>query len=238
VQVAELYTRMPDAPRTRLERVGHRGSPRERRENTLEGFAVALDHGADAVELDVHTTADGIVVVHHDPDVQGKSIARMSGRDVAAIDLGGGTRIPTLQSVLELLGTRATAYIELKGANSEAATLSVARRCGSRYALHSFDHHAVARAARLAPDVPRGVLLDKDLPDTIDAMRTAHAMTAARDVWPHWSLVTAAFVSAARSLGVRVIPWTVNDAAAARRLRDYGVDAICTDDVRLLNGLS
>jgi len=59
----------------------------------------------------------------------------------------------------------------------------------------------------------------------------------AREVWPHYSLVDADLVARARALGARTIVWTVNDAAEARRLAGLGVDGICTDDVRLLDGI-
>ena len=53
---------MPDRPL----RIAHRGMPRRLRENTLPSFAAALAAGADGIELDVHATSDGVVVVHHD----------------------------------------------------------------------------------------------------------------------------------------------------------------------------
>jgi glycerophosphoryl diester phosphodiesterase len=58
--------------------------------------------------------------------------------------------------------------------------------------------------------------------------------TGASDVWPHWKIVTPALVTEVHGAGGRVIPWTVNDVAVARRLSDLGVDALCGDDVGLL----
>jgi glycerophosphoryl diester phosphodiesterase len=103
------------ASNVRFERVAHRGSPKERTENTLPGFLLAIDHGADAVELDVHATKDGEVVVHHDEAVQRMVIAQSAWRDLSRIDLGDGDRIPRLRDVLEAIGDRAAVYIELKG---------------------------------------------------------------------------------------------------------------------------
>ncbi len=207
------------------------------RENTLPGFLLALKHGADAVELDVHVTPDGTVVVHHDPDVQGHRIAVTTWEVLSGLALGDERRIPTLAEVLDAIAGRATVYIELKGEAAEDATIGVVRKHGKHVALHSFDHDAVERAARRAPDIARGVLLDRGIDSPITRMREAAARTRARDVWPHWSLVDAKFMAAATQLGVRVICWTVNAGNKAAYLRGLGVSGICTDDVRLLANL-
>jgi len=225
----------PPAPR--IERVAHRGSPRQKLENTLPSFEAALANGADAIELDVHVSSDGVVVVHHDATAKGHDIASSTWGVLSELDFGGGARIPRLADVLRLVGARATVYIELKGAGVERPAIAVAKAEGLRYAVHSFDHATVERAAEIAPEISRGVLLDRGTPDPVAAMRAAVKRTLARDVWPHESLVTQAFVDAARQLGARIIVWTVNDEAMARRLIHFGVDAICSDDVRMLVNL-
>lgn len=220
-----------------FERVAHRGSPRERRENTLPGFLLAIEHGADAVELDVHITADATVVVHHDESVQSRLIAQASWTELSELDLGAGARMPTLSAVLDAIGDRATVYIELKGRNVAEGAIGVARERGHRFAVHSFDHDAIALAAEKAPGVARGILLDRDVKNPAGALRTAFQRTRPRDVWPHWTLVDGRFMDVAAQLGVRVIPWTVNDAKTAVRLLELEVAGICTDDVRLLANL-
>lgn len=221
-------------PAARVERVAHRGSPRERLENTLEGFLLAIEHGADAIELDVHCTADRRVVVFHDDSIGGRAIATMDWGELSRIDLGGGVRIPTLAQVFDDVGDRATVYVELKGDRIETEVLGVARRHGRRFALHSFDHDAIARVGRLAPDVRRGVLLDRGLADPPAALRAAVASTGVSDVWPHWSLVNEELTGLAHESGLRVITWTVNTRDVAEAVLRAGVDGICTDDVRLL----
>lgn len=227
----------PDATLPRFERVAHRGSPKERPENTLPGFLLALEHGADAVELDAHVTKDLVVVVHHDDCVQGHVIAQTKWRQLFEVDLGGGVRIPRLQDVLQAIADRATVYIELKGPAIESEAIDVARKFGRRFALHSFDHEAIERVSRMAPDIPRGVLLDRDTARPMDALRQVTERIRPRDVWPHWSLVNEQFVSQAHELGMRVIVWTVNSPGTASIFVSLGVDGICTDDVSLLANL-
>ena len=227
---------MTKAP-ARFERVGHRGAPRERTENTLPGFLLALDRGADAVELDAHVTHDGEVVVHHDPTVKRQVIARTTWRDLSQIDLGNGDRIPRLREVLDAVGKRATVYIELKGIGIEDQVIDVAREFGNKYALHSFDHNAIARVAQKAPDIARGILLDRGTSLATDALRRAVERMRPRDVWPHWSLVNEQFMRVAHELKTRVIVWTVNSPGTAEILVSLGADALCTDDVQILANL-
>ena len=228
---------MPSSPERALERIGHRGIPVERLENTLAGFVLAVELGANAVELDTHVSADGVVVVHHDETVRGEAIADLTWTELSALDLGDGVRMPTLDEVLDALAGRATVYIELKGAGIEDRVIATVRKHSATVALHSFDHAAVERASRAAPDIPRGILLDRAVSNPIQAMRRAVERTGARDVWPHWSLVSADLVRAADDLGARVIVWTVNTAEKAKHMRSMGVSGICSDDIRILANL-
>jgi glycerophosphoryl diester phosphodiesterase len=223
--------------RPRVERIGHRGAPREYPENTLPAFIRAIERGADGIELDVHVTTDGVPVVHHDPEVRvGKgraptrAIAQMSWEEVARVELAPGIAIPSLHQVMTAAGDRVMVYVELKGLRSEKATLELIAGSSARCAVHSFDHAAITRAAQLAPAVRRGILFDA-YPDDIDAAMRA---SAALDVWPEWKLIDAPLVERVHARGGRVIAWTVNTTAAAEELIRLGVDGLCGDDVRLL----
>jgi glycerophosphoryl diester phosphodiesterase len=219
-----------------VERIGHRGAPREFPENSLPAFDRALARGADAVELDVHLSADGVPVVHHDPDVRlligGKqtqrSITAMTWRELAAVELAPDIRVPSLEQVLDLIGLRGMVYVELKGEGVEEHALEVIGASRARCAVHSFDHEVVVRASRLAPAVRRGILFDEYPQDVDRSMRETKAL----DVWPNWQLIDARLVERVHAAGGRVIAWTVNTPAAADRLVSLGVDGLCGDDVR------
>jgi glycerophosphoryl diester phosphodiesterase len=223
-----------------IERIAHRGARTEFPENTLAAFGRAFERGADAIELDVHATRDAVVVVHHDPDLglpvsapHGR-IAEMTWQQINATRSVTGVSVPTLAEVLAMVPPAATVYVEIKGAGVELLVAEVIGRSAARCAVHSFDHAAIERFRKIAPDVPRGVLFDGDL----DRLEAEVRRTGARDVWPQDSLIDAAVVARARALGTRVIAWTVNDVAEARRLASLGVDGICTDDVRILRNIS
>jgi glycerophosphoryl diester phosphodiesterase len=107
----------------------------------------------------------------------------------------------------------------------------VIRGSRARCAVHSFDHGAIERMHALAPEIPRGILFDDRPADMIASIRR----TGARDVWPQWRLIDRGLVEEIHRAGGRVIAWTVNDRSEAARLVGFGVDGLCSDDVRLLS---
>jgi glycerophosphoryl diester phosphodiesterase len=158
----------------------------------------------------------------------------MTWREASRHSLAPGVFVPTLEQVLKLVDGRATVYVELKGKDVEDAALATIRSSRARCAVHSFDHLAIARAARIAPEVRRGILFDAYPVDVARSMRDA----AALDVWPQWELIDAMLVQRVHEAGGRVIAWTVNSEPAAKQLVELGVDGLCGDDVRLFAALA
>jgi glycerophosphoryl diester phosphodiesterase len=218
----------------RPEWIGHRGAPQEFPENTLAGFLRAVDRGANAVELDVHRTRDGAVVIHHDPELRrlDGSVTPITGLtldEVRGWPMPDAIRIPTLGEVMETLGASAVVYVELKGQGVGEAAVEVALEYGGGFAFHSFDHGAVLTLRARHPQLDYGLLFDAGTP----GLAGRAAGFPVRDLWPHHSLVDQALVDAAHAAGKRILAWTVNDAEDARRLTELGVDGLCGDDVRV-----
>jgi glycerophosphoryl diester phosphodiesterase len=219
--------------------IAHRGMPRRHRENTLPGFLAATAAGAVGWELDVHATRDGVVVVHHDAELPSAAGALAGQRIVemdwpvlrgATVGLAGET-VPTLDEVLAAADEGITVYVEVKAPGIEPAVLAcLARHPRTQAAVHSFDHRIARTVQRAAPEVAVGILTDAYLIDPVHALRAA----GARDYWPHRALVDRPLVDAIHEAGGRVIVWTVNDPADARRLAGLGVDALCSDVVDTL----
>lgn len=208
-------------------RIAHRGMPRLAPENSLASFALALEAGADGIELDVHATLDGIVVIHHDPELaNGLAIA---DAPLTAVRPGTGVAVPTLAEVCDLVAGRAELFVEIKGAAIERQVLAVMQTYRGPFAIHSFDHALVARVHAIASHVRLGVLFE-ELPASLE---TLMASTGARDAWPHAPLVTASLADAVHAADGRVIAWTVNSTEEAARLARLGVDGLCGDDVRV-----
>ena len=210
--------------------------PRRERENTLPSFAAALAAGAQGIELDVHTTADGVVVVHHDPVTRaGAEIATTMWSDLnpprgPAL---AATSIPSLASVCDLVADRAELFVEIKGEGIEEVVVAALAGRRGHFAIHSFDHATIGRLARARVPYRLGLLVEDSVDDLVERM----AEYGAADAWPHRKLIDRPLVERIQRSGGRVIAWTVNSVSEARRLAGYGVDGICTDDVTLLDAV-
>jgi len=212
-------------------RIAHLGMPRRERENTLPSFAAALSAGADGIELDVHATADGVVVVHHDPDVAGGAvIARTTWPVLRRSAADRGIEIPTLADVCALVGDSAELFVEIKGAGIERAVVAVLADHRGPSAIHSFDHATIRRLSQADRRLRLGLLFEERVSDVAALLEE----NGAHDAWPHYTLVDGPLVDAVHGAGGRVIAWTVNERRDVARLTALGVDGLCTDDVSLV----
>ncbi len=216
---------------------GHRGWRAAYAENTLEGIVAAVPH-IDFAEIDIRWTMDGVPVLSHDVEVNGVIIPEHTA--VALAGMPETAHIPTLRSLLETCPDLPL-DIELKHIPGDpdfdpsfdrpvaAATLA---RPGD--VVTTFHWPTLAEIKQRVPRVLTGVLVDS--PDTLDDAIEEAVAQGHRFVVPHHSMLeSAARVAAIHRQGLLVGVWTVNDPADARRLADYGVDAIVTDDPPLIN---
>src|SRR5690242_12223215 len=169
---------------TRPLRIAHRGMPRLARENTLPSFALALEAGAQGIELDVHATRDGAVVVHHDPALTNGMV--IADSTVGVIRSASDAAVPTLGEVCEHVRGRAELFVEIKGAGIERLVLETMRRYRGSFAIHSFDHAMIARIHAIDPSIRLGVLFEETPAD----VRALMDSTGARDLWPHAPLIS------------------------------------------------
>ncbi|MGW4701823.1 glycerophosphodiester phosphodiesterase [Streptomyces sp. NPDC004285] len=214
--------------------VGHRGDPYRVRENTLPSIASAIERGADAVEIDVRLTEDGVPVLLHDD-----TLKRLWGHDRPLADLtharlteltGGG--VPTLRDALLTAGDHRL-MLDLPGGNEDSvrAIVRTVRECGAGERV-SYCAGAVAmlqvRAADPAAEIaltwtslapPRPVLLD-----------------AVRPRWLNYrfGLVSRALTERAHRDGLLVSAWTADTRRTMRKLIGNGVDSITTNRVDAL----
>jgi len=220
--------------------IAHRGASGYEYENSLAAFRRAVMLDADGVELDVHASRDGRLVVHHDPALPG--LGPISGLDLAAIRetrLPNGEPVPLLAEVLDLVGDR-DVWVEVKALAPAWDTALLATLdqgpAPHRYAVHSFDHRLVARLGQIRPGLRRGVLLSAYLADTVSAMQAVGATT----LWQEWHLIDEDLVRTVHAAGLGIVAWTVNELADLRRLAQLGVDGLCgnyPDRIRVAIGL-
>ncbi len=206
--------------------IAHRGASGAEYENSRAAFRRAVELGADGVELDVHSTQDGILMVHHDAELPGLGpIGHLSYPDIREFRLPNGETVPTLPEVLDIAGSLRV-YIEIKTlAPAHDARLLAAAAQGPNpggYAVHSFDHRIIARLARQGGP-PRGLLLSAYCLNPVRLLQDAGATM----LWQSFQLIDRSLVEAVHGAEAAVIAWTVNTPAEARRLAALGVDGIC-----------
>lgn len=235
--------------------VAHRGAAAEAPENTLPAFQRAADLGVDAFELDVRLTADGEVVVHHDPlldrttDATGPLAARTLS-ELRLADAGfrfsadGGTThpfrarhvtIPALDEVLEAFPSMPV-LVELKEVEGQDRVREVVLRHGAAgRCLVASEHHAALacfRDGRFLVGASRKDIL-RLLAGSLIGARPRSVAYQALSVPPRHHVIPVAtrrFIADAHQLGVPVHVWTVDDPAEVRALRGRGVNGVLTND--------
>jgi len=208
--------------------IAHRGASSVELENSLAAFRTAAGLGADGVELDVHSTIDGEIVVHHDPSVLGLPIAQARARDLAAVPLANGEPIPTLAQALDVLGTLRV-FVEVKVLDSRwddrlLATLDRGPNPAG-YAVHSFLEPVIRRLGEKRPTLQRGILSEVRSPSAKQILEDAGAQT----LWPEQTTIEEGLVQAVHGLGATLIAWTVDNPADMERLVRCVEDSICTN---------
>jgi glycerophosphoryl diester phosphodiesterase len=208
--------------------IAHRGASSVELENTLAAFRAAAGLGADAVELDVHATIDGELVVHHDPSVLGLPIAQARAKDLAEIPLSNGEHIPTLAQALDVLD-KLKVFVEVKVLDPrwDDRLLEILDRGPNPagYAVHSFGFHVVRRIAEKRPTLPCGILSEVLTKSPEQTLADAKAET----LWQERSTLDEALVKTVHGLGATIIAWTVDSPAEMERLVRWGIDGICTN---------
>ena len=229
----------------------HRGASAQAPENTLAAFELAVAQQADAIELDAKLTADGQVVVIHDPTVDRTTGSHGRVKDLTLAQLQSleagsffsekyrGERIPTLEEVFETLGKRIFINVELTNYNTPRDHLvetvcMLVKRFGLQKSVmfSSFFASNLSKARAYLPDVPRGLLAFRGFLGAW-ARSFGFAFGRYQALHPNLKDVTPQQVQRVHRLQRRIHVWTVDAAEDMRRLFGWGVDAIFTDDPQL-----
>lgn len=194
----------------------------------MAGFLAGLRRGAEWIELDVHETLDGALVVHHDFDLAGRALARLTLKQAKQrARRSKRIALATLEEVIEALPERVGLGIEIKAPGIGAAVLwALARRQAVDRALVSSFHWPTVRAlAERRPRVRTGILTCSRLLDPVGDLRRTRAQALCQE----HTLADRALVRAVHGAGLEIHVWTANRPEELRRMIALGVDGIITD---------
>jgi glycerophosphoryl diester phosphodiesterase len=210
-------------------------------ENTLAGIRAALNLGVDAIEIDVHCTADRVPVLCHDATVDRTTggtgaIANLTLEQIRVLDAGcrgfdgrfTGERIPMLAETLDLTRGRCLLIIEIKAQGIEREVVDVAGSASDDVMAWSFQPGVVQRMRELAPAIPCA-LLSPPLPGPPDELFRRALAIGQQGVSVYHMSVNEALVRAAALRGLTVFTWTADEPEDHRRLIEAGVAGIVTN---------
>ncbi len=228
--------------------IAHRGFSGTYPENTMLSFEKAVENGADAIELDVHLSKDGEVMIIHD-----EALARTTGRDGFVFDYTrselekisagktkddkfGFTPIPSLEEYLAMIkDTKLYTNIELKTApvyypGIEEKTLDLVRRFSleDRILYSSFNWLSVLRMKDLDPNARIALLFDGL---KLINMGTLLGKMQVECYHPSLKILDDGVVSDMKAHGVKLNVWTVNDSEGMAKCIDWGIDGLITNEV-------
>jgi len=212
--------------------VGHRGAKGECAENTLPCIEHALKVGVDVVEIDVRETADGELILLHDPTFERVAGVNLSPKELTLkeikerIRIEGKYEVPTLREVLEVVGNRAGLFAEIKEPQTTDKVVQEVLKYGNPNltAFISFYEEALKRIKEIDEELKTGFIYAKPQ----GAITKAKELRA-EIILPKWMLATPKAVAFAHRLKLKVVAWVVNDGRTLERVLTAKVDAVATD---------
>ena len=199
-------------------------------ENTLRSFMAAQQAGLDLIELDLHLSKDGALVVMHDAEVDrttdgSGSIAEKTLGELRTLDAGRGERVPVFEEVLDAISTPLQAEIKDVAAARALGEVMRARDLVGRVEVSSFHDEAIDEITRLVPGVRTALIASRYGTDVVDRAVDVGAGTLCLNI----RRLTLEVVEHARKADLRVLGWVVNTQDQLRLVRALQLDGATTD---------
>ena len=217
-------------------RIGHRGAKGHVTENTLESIQKAIDLGVDGIEIDVHRSASGELVVFHDltlnrmTDGEGE-VSDFTLKELKRLKVKGRFQIPTLAEVLLLVNNKCLLNIELKGQDTATETCRLIKFYVDKkgwdyhnFIVSSFQTSLLETVYKTNNQIPIGVLSDTDLDKAVALAQAVNAFSIHAD----YTMLTEENVEKLQEK-YKVFAFTVNNLKPLERMKQYGVDGIISD---------
>ncbi|MEU5531838.1 glycerophosphodiester phosphodiesterase family protein [Streptomyces sp. NPDC020362] len=210
--------------------IGHRGVMGVEPENTLRSFVAAQQAGLDLIELDLHLSKDGALVVMHDAEVDRTTdgtgpIAEKTLAELRALDAGLGERVPVFEEVLDAVKAPLQAEIKDVAAARALAEVMHRRDLASRVEVSSFHDEAVAEITRLVPGVRTALIASRYGTDVVERATKVGAAAVCLNI----RRLTLEIVEQARAADLKIIGWVVNTQDHLRLVRALQLDGATTD---------
>ncbi|MEM6262207.1 MAG: glycerophosphodiester phosphodiesterase family protein [Bacteroidota bacterium] len=235
--------------------IAHRGASGTAPENTLSAVKRALEMGADQIEIDVHLSKDGEVIVIHDPTLERTTtgtgtVEEHTLQELKKLDAGTwfsekftGEPIPTLEEVLDMIDGKAVLLIEIKhgkqhlyeGISQKVIERVRKKKAASWVIIQSFETEVVEECIELAPDLEVHKLIVTNIPllplytDGKLRFGSPFSFKGIKGLNPYHKTLSKRFVRKAHKKGWKVFTYTVNEEKAIQRCRELGVDGIITN---------
>ena len=218
-------------------KIGHRGAKGHESENTLISFQKALNMQVDGIELDVHLSADGELMVIHDEKIDrttnGKGfVNKLSLRELKTFQIDGKHQIPMLKEVFDLVNQDCFINIELKSYDAAEKVVSLIEKYVTkkgwkydRFLVSSFDWNALQQVRFLNEEIPIGVLTETDL----DLALAFAKFIQAKSIHPYFHLLTKENTAKIQEKEIQVYPWTINEIEDIQKIIAFNVNGIITD---------
>lgn len=199
-------------------------------ENTLRSFVAAQQAGLDLIELDLHLSKDGALVVMHDAEVDRTTdgtgpIGEKTLAELRALDAGQGERVPVFEEVLDAVKAPLQAEIKDVAAARALAEVMRERDLVPRVEVSSFHDEAITEIARLVPGVRTALIAGRYTTEVVERALAAGATTLCLNI----RRLTLEVVEHAREAELRIIGWVVNTQDHLRLVRALGLDGATTD---------
>jgi glycerophosphoryl diester phosphodiesterase len=240
----------PHGHDTRFLKIAHRGYSEKYPENKLLAFTKAVEAGADMIELDVHLSRDGHIMVIHDSRIDRTSNGRGEVVDLTLVELKkhnynngmtnyGFVEVPTLEEVINLVGDRVSLNVEIKksrtkhaGIEKSLADLLKKKHFIDRVIVSSFDDDALVEMKRINREVKTGMLYKAVRKKFREEVQTLNVYS----VHPATDAIAVDQLKWAKSCGLMVYPWVVKDRETVERCRASGfIDGVMVNDLELFS---
>lgn len=210
--------------------IGHRGLMGVEPENTLRSFVRAEQEGLDVIELDLHLSSDGALVVMHDPTVDRTTdgtgpISEQSLDQLRKLDAGRGEQIPVFEEVVDATTAPLQAEIKDVAAARALAEVITRRDLTERVTVISFHDDAVSEISRLLPGIRTGLVASRYGENVVDRATAVDAHFAVLNL----RRLTLSIVDRLHEADILVAAWVVNTPRDLLLARTLGVDAATTD---------